>query len=134
MHAYMHICTNIFIQEFEPVGVPASQLSILLVSLKFDFPLCWLNYHFSRLFLASNPNFCLFGLGGWWQYEERMSHDIEEHHKSGTQKFETIVCGQLYTIDLESKVQYRSDTPWVVRKILRERPSLVQKRGVAGLK
>uniref|UniRef100_A0A146L5C5 E3 ubiquitin-protein ligase n=1 Tax=Lygus hesperus TaxID=30085 RepID=A0A146L5C5_LYGHE len=72
--------------------------------------------------------------GGWWQYEERMSRELEEQHKSGSDKFETIICGHLYTIDFANHVQFRNDCPFHARRILRQRPSLVEKRGVAGIK
>ncbi|XP_024080829.1 E3 ubiquitin-protein ligase RNF146-A isoform X3 [Cimex lectularius] len=72
--------------------------------------------------------------GGWWQYEERMSLDMEEAFQNGITNLEMIICGSLYTIDLNMMRQYNHATPWITRKILRELPSKLKHRGIAGIK
>lgn len=71
---------------------------------------------------------------GWWQYEERISEDIEEMYKLGIQYFETLICGNLYVIDLQARVQYKKDTPRRKRHIKREVVTNVFKKGIAGIR
>lgn len=75
--------------------------------------------------------------GGWWQFEARMSGDIEAKFTAdpGHAPFEILICGALYVIDLGRMIQYAKAHPGRKRKIKRElREKMVrQVKGVAGI-
>lgn len=80
---------------------------------------------------------CLFvyeSLGGWWQFEERTASELESAVISGLAQFDTLICGSIYTLDLSKMIQFKKDRPWQARKLLRELPSKVERRGIAGIK
>jgi hypothetical protein len=63
-----------------------------------------------------------------------MCSELEEMMSSGAKRFDLLICGSLYTIDLESMTQAKKDCHRQARKMLRELPSRVYRRGVAGLR
>ena len=68
------------------------------------------------------------GVGGWWEYDERTSGELESHHhehqlssapdKSPT--FEILIAGFIYVIDLENGFQFRRGYPRRRRRIKRD--------------
>lgn len=70
---------------------------------------------------------------GWWKYDDRTSEDIEQAFEMQLNQFEILICGELYIIDLEAKVQYRKYYPGKKRTIKRDKVDSPCK-GVAGLK
>lgn len=83
--------------------------------------LCVLNFFIKFIFL------------GWWQYENRTSEEIEQFYKLNMTKFDLLICGTMYTIDLDRKVQYNKENPNRRRKIKRENASNLAVKGVAGV-
>lgn len=69
---------------------------------------------------------------GWWQYEERISSELETYFKLGHKSCEILICGFLYIIDFANGQQYRKDLQSRKRKIKRDLAS-APKKGVAGL-
>ncbi|KAK9502770.1 hypothetical protein O3M35_011479 [Rhynocoris fuscipes] len=72
--------------------------------------------------------------GGWWQFEERTANELENAANTGVTQFDTLICGSLYTLDLSIMMQFKKDRPWQARKLLRELPSKVERKGIAGIK
>lgn len=70
---------------------------------------------------------------GWWQYESRISAELEQAFKSGEKTIEVIICGELYVIDLETKCQYQKRIPSKRRKIDRLFIKDTKTKGIAGL-
>ena len=73
------------------------------------------------------------GRNGWWQYDERTSHELEEKYKRDIKVFDLLIAGFLYVIDLDSMLQVRRNDPTRRRRIKRDRKD-IPKKGVAGLK
>lgn len=73
------------------------------------------------------------GRNGWWQYDERTSAEIENHHKGGDTRCEILIAGYLYVIDFELKLQYRQNDPSRRRRIKRDLATGPRK-GVAGIR
>jgi hypothetical protein len=75
------------------------------------------------------------GYKGWWQYDERTNANLELEYEKKTKKFETLIAGRLYTIDLENCVQIRSDNSSFKRTIKRDSisSSISPIKGVAGI-
>ncbi|XP_001944628.1 E3 ubiquitin-protein ligase rnf146 [Acyrthosiphon pisum] len=73
------------------------------------------------------------GKNGWWQYEKRTSDEIEQHYKLNVLKFDVLICGTMYTIDLDRSVQYNRDNPYRRRKVKRENANNIAVKGVAGV-
>ncbi|VVC44167.1 Zinc finger, RING-type,Zinc finger, RING/FYVE/PHD-type,WWE domain, subgroup,Zinc finger, RING- [Cinara cedri] len=71
--------------------------------------------------------------GGWWQYEKRTSEEIEQNYQLNNKKFNLLICGTLYTIDLDRNVQYSVDNPSKRRKLKRENGSNLLVKGIAGI-
>lgn len=71
---------------------------------------------------------------GWWRYDPRTNGDIEEKYKTGVDKFDILIAGFIYVIDLEQMVQYRKTDSSRRRTIKRDQISNVSTKGVAGLK
>lgn len=71
---------------------------------------------------------------GWWQYEERMSEDLEQMYNMGEQIFETLICGTLYVIDFQLLIQYSKNHPGRKRRIKRELVSNITSKGIAGIR
>lgn len=72
-------------------------------------------------------------IGGWWQYECRISEEIENGFKIGEKELEVIICGEIYIIDLNTRYQYQKNNPIKRRKIKRSSVSETRKKGIAGL-
>ena len=72
------------------------------------------------------------GRNGWWRFEERNNDEIEETYLRGAQNLETLICGNLYVIDLVRMEQYQKHCPNRKRKIKRDLQSCDSK-GIAGL-
>jgi len=72
------------------------------------------------------------GRNGWWRFEKRNNDELEENLRNGKQEFETMICGNLYILDLVQFQQYQKDRPQRKRKIKRDLKS-AQCKGVAGL-
>ncbi|KRT80636.1 zinc finger protein, partial [Oryctes borbonicus] len=73
------------------------------------------------------------GRNGWWRYDDRTSEDIEEAFEMNLKQFQILICGELYIIDLEAKVQYPkrdSSRKRSIKRDLKDAASI----GVAGLK
>jgi len=67
------------------------------------------------------------GVGGWWEYDDRTSVEIENYriHREGNHDsipaaFELLIAGFIYIIDLENRVQYRRGYPGRRRRIKRD--------------
>ena len=73
------------------------------------------------------------GRNGWWQYDIRTSTELEDRHAKGDKKFELLIAGFLYVIDLESMVQYRRNDHTRRRRMKRD-SAHIPKKGVAGIK
>lgn len=73
------------------------------------------------------------GRNGWWQYDERTSHELEEAFSKGKKSTEMLIAGFLYVADLENLVQYRRNEHGRRRKIKRDTVD-IPKKGVAGLR
>lgn len=70
---------------------------------------------------------------GWWQYEKRTSEEIEENYKLNQTKFDLLICGTMYTIDLDKNIQYNRENPSRRRKVKRENASNIAVKGIAGV-
>lgn len=73
------------------------------------------------------------GRNGWWQYDERTSHELEEAFNRGQKSTEVLIAGFLYVADLEDMVQYRHNEHSRRRRIKRDMVN-IPKKGVAGLR
>ncbi|CAL8313598.1 unnamed protein product [Lota lota] len=73
------------------------------------------------------------GRGGWWQYDERTSGELEDAFAKGTTSTEMLIVGILYVADLENMVQYRRNEHARRRRMKRDAVG-VPKKGVAGLR
>lgn len=73
------------------------------------------------------------GRNGWWQYDERTSHELEEAFSKGQNSTEVLIAGFLYVADLENMVQYRRNEHGRRRRIKRDMVD-IPKKGVAGLR
>jgi len=67
------------------------------------------------------------GVGGWWEYDERTSTEIEKYQNhrecnldSVPGAFELLIAGFIYIIDLDNRVQYRRGYPTRQRRIKRD--------------
>lgn len=69
---------------------------------------------------------------GWWQYEERISAELETNFKLGHKCCEILICGSLYIVDFVNGNQFRKDQQGRKRKIKRDLAS-APKKGIAGL-
>lgn len=72
------------------------------------------------------------GRNGWWRFEKRNNDELEENLRDGNQHFETMICGNIYVMDLVQFEQYQKDRPQRKRKIRRDLKSM-ECKGVAGL-
>lgn len=70
---------------------------------------------------------------GWWQYEKRTSEEIEQNYKLKNTKFDLLICGTMYTVDLEKNVQYNRENPTRRRKVKRENARNIAVKGIAGV-
>ncbi|XP_050429009.1 E3 ubiquitin-protein ligase rnf146-like [Adelges cooleyi] len=73
------------------------------------------------------------GKNGWWQYEKRTSEEIEQNFKLSNMKFDLLICGTMYTIDLDRNVQFSKECPNRRRKVKRENANNIAVKGVAGV-
>ncbi|XP_025406759.1 E3 ubiquitin-protein ligase rnf146-like [Sipha flava] len=73
------------------------------------------------------------GKNGWWQYEKSTSEEIEQNFKLENKKFDLLICGTMYTIDLDRNVQYNRENPTRRRKVKREKANNIAVKGVAGV-
>lgn len=73
------------------------------------------------------------GLTGWWQYDQRTSHELETAYKTGKRTCELLIAGFLYIADFGSMLQLRRNDPSRHRRIKRDLYN-VPKKGVAGLR
>jgi len=72
------------------------------------------------------------GRNGWWRFESRNNDDLEEAFRGGKQQVETLICGNIYVINLASMEQFQKSMPQRKRRIKRDLKS-AQCKGVAGL-
>jgi len=72
------------------------------------------------------------GRNGWWRFESRNNEELEEAFSRGQQQVETMICGNIYIINLVSMEQYQKSMPQRKRRIKRDLKS-AQCKGVAGL-
>ncbi|OQR76134.1 E3 ubiquitin-protein ligase RNF146-like [Tropilaelaps mercedesae] len=72
------------------------------------------------------------GRNGWWQFEERLSDELEEALEHGKTEHELQIAGFIYVIDMQRMVQYRKDHPTRTRRIKRDHFAAPRK-GIAGL-
>jgi len=72
------------------------------------------------------------GRNGWWRFESRNNEELEEAFSRGQQQVETMICGNIYIINLVSMEQYQKTMPQRKRRIKRDLKS-AQCKGVAGL-
>jgi len=72
------------------------------------------------------------GRNGWWRFESRNNEELEESFQEGRGKVETLICGQLYVIDLVAMEQFQKSMPQRKRRIKRDLKT-AQCKGVAGL-
>ncbi|XP_026816818.1 E3 ubiquitin-protein ligase rnf146-like isoform X2 [Rhopalosiphum maidis] len=73
------------------------------------------------------------GKNGWWQYDKRTSEEIEHRYKLNVTKFDVLICGIMYTIDLNRNVQYNRENPTRRRKVKRENANNIAVKGIAGV-
>lgn len=74
-------------------------------------------------------------LGGWWQYDQRSSIEIETAYQTNSkQSYDILICGTLYCIDFSKLLQYDKEMPTKKRKIRRDyRDAIGRPKGTAGL-
>lgn len=72
------------------------------------------------------------GRNGWWRFETRNNDELEEGLRSGLKTIETLICGNIYVMDLVLMEQYQKDRPNRKRRMKRDVKSS-QCKGVAGL-
>lgn len=72
------------------------------------------------------------GRNGWWRFESRNNDDLEEAFRGGKQQVETLICGNIYVINLASMEQFQKSMPQRKRRIKRDLKT-AQCKGVAGL-
>lgn len=97
----------------------------------FKFPIIYHSLHFNHIQLA---NFlALNSITGWWQYDGRTCHDIEDAYKNGEKHCTILVAGYVYIVDFEQMLQQRQNDPSRKRQVKRDLAS-VPKKGVAGLR
>jgi E3 ubiquitin-protein ligase RNF146 len=70
--------------------------------------------------------------GGWWKFEERNNQDIEDAFHAGQEQMDTLICGNMYTVDFVSLCQFNRDDATRKRRIKRD-SVLAQSVGVAGM-
>lgn len=58
----------------------------------------------------------------------------ELYNSDDKQKFDLLICGTLYVIDLQLLVQYRKDLPMKRRKIRRDIVYNIPVKGTAGIR
>ena len=80
-----------------------------------------------------NIEVVFYNVGGWWQYECRISAEIEQAYLKEVKQIDVIICGELYVIDLERKIQYQKHNPTRRRNIQRNSVKNMKAKGVAGL-
>ncbi|XP_046993105.1 E3 ubiquitin-protein ligase rnf146 [Schistocerca americana] len=73
------------------------------------------------------------GRNGWWQYDERTSHELETAYKKGERICELLIAGFLYVADFDDMLQVRQNDPSRRRRIKRDLAT-IPKKGVAGLR
>ncbi|XP_075225550.1 E3 ubiquitin-protein ligase rnf146-like isoform X1 [Lycorma delicatula] len=73
------------------------------------------------------------GRNGWWQYDERTSHELESSYKQGSRNCELLIAGFLYIADFDSMLQIRRNEPSRYRRIKRDLAS-IPKKGIAGIR
>ncbi|XP_025207800.1 E3 ubiquitin-protein ligase rnf146-like [Melanaphis sacchari] len=73
------------------------------------------------------------GRNGWWQYDKRTSEEIEHRYKLNVTKFDVLICGIMYTIDLNRNMQYNRENPSRRRKVKRENANNIAVKGIAGV-
>ena len=71
-------------------------------------------------------------LNSWWMYDFRTNEILEEAFKHSEDIFDVLICGTIYTIDFEHKVQYQKENIRKKRQIKRGLASS-EKKGVAGI-
>lgn len=64
----------------------------------------------------------------------RSSEEIESAFKLQVDSYEILICGELYVVDFENKVQYPKKYPSRKRSIKRDKVENVDSKGVAGLR
>jgi len=72
------------------------------------------------------------GRNGWWRFEARNNDELEANFYAGNQQFETLICGNLYVMDLVNFNQFQKSTPQRKRRIKRDLKTSLCK-GVAGV-
>lgn len=72
-------------------------------------------------------------LAGWWQYDERTSHELESSYKQGNRNCELLIAGFLYIADFDSMLQVRKTEPSRCRRIKRDLAT-IPKKGIAGIR
>lgn len=73
------------------------------------------------------------GRNGWWQFEERLSDELEETLQAGeTTEYDLLIAGFMYTIDFTRMIQFRKDRPQRIRRIKRDLFTSPSK-GIAGI-
>ncbi|ESN94284.1 hypothetical protein HELRODRAFT_68712, partial [Helobdella robusta] len=73
------------------------------------------------------------GTNGWWQYDPRVSNEIELAFNNGEVSVKIMISGFLYIVDFKSMMQYRENIPSRSRCIKRDLINIPDKKGVAGL-
>lgn len=94
---------------------------------------CFFFLSVKKLFIFININGFFHYILGWWLYEKRTSEEIEQNFKLNKMKFDLLICGTMYTIDLERNVQFNKENPTRRRKIKRENAENITVKGVAGV-
>ncbi len=83
--------------------------------------------------VKEEPHWYYEGRNGWWKFDDRTNGFIEENRAAGEDKFDLLICGNMYVIDIAGKIQYRKDGTGRVRRIKQDVPSKVDAKGTAGL-
>ena len=76
------------------------------------------------------------GFKGWWQYDDRTSLEIETEYEKGTESFQLLIAGRMYTIDLKNNNQVRADgasTRIIKRDLRNNNDKNTPVKGVAGI-
>lgn len=74
------------------------------------------------------------GYHGWWKYDARTNSIIENEYKKDIKKFEILIAGRMYIIDLGKNIQSQVENPKKKRVIKRDlNNQSLDYKGVAGI-
>ncbi|PAV58283.1 hypothetical protein WR25_02205 [Diploscapter pachys] len=83
------------------------------------------------------PHYWIYqGINGWWRFDPRMEKELEEALSNNKFRFETVIVGSTYVIDLHSWQQYpKTDTNKTrhIRRVDEDEFKRLPIKGIAGV-